>query len=217
MILNTLLSKFESFLNQSLQMDEAALTKLKQLAGIYLAVTITDLNQTYLITFHEQRLGLQLLPPNHDTTDEPITQTIDISISATLLSYLSLLLAKDPLLARQLNINFTGNIETINQIQALFFQLDIDWEEHLAQVIGDPAAYQISKLAKLGKQELITGGSKFIEMLSEYILDEQRYCPTAAELADFNQAVDELRSRAARLEIQLALLQRRERAYHETT
>lgn len=192
-MLKLLLTQLEQFLNHAIQTDEDALAHLRRLAGKILVV-----RQEYSITFQPQYLKICM------GTDQDIVP--DIIVTGPPQAFLSLLLTKDPLLASKQGLAFTDNAGVVQSVQALFLHLDIDWEEHVANFIGDIAAHELCKLARKTLTEGKIISNNFSEMVSEYLLEEQRLSPTTKELDNFAHEVAELRSYIARLEARYDLL-----------
>lgn len=133
--------------------------------------------------------------------------TPDATISAEIGVFARLGLARatgEPLAAG--DIQFSGDIETAQRFQRVLEGLDIDWEEQLAQHVGDMAAHQLwrgaTALARVGRHAARTLALD----VSEYLHEEARLLPARARVNAFFDAVDTLRADAERLEKRLARL-----------
>lgn len=105
-------------------------------------------------------------------------------------------------------VTIEGDTETAQRFGALWAHLDIDWEEQLSRLTGDPIAHQAGRLARgLGRW---AGGAAdtFRANLQEYLQEELRLLPTAAEVSDFAEDVEGLRDGVERLAARLTRLER---------
>ncbi len=86
--------------------------------------------------------------------------------------------------------------------------LDVDWEEHLARIIGDPFAHQVGTRARAAAR----WGKKTSETLTlnlqEYLQEEARLVPTRYEIEAFLSQVDILRDDIDRAEARIERLTR---------
>ncbi len=84
--------------------------------------------------------------------------------------------------------------------------LDVDWEEQLARVLGDPIANQIGRALRAagdwGGRTWETARAK----LKEYLEEESRLLPTRYEVDEFLSQVDGLRDDVERLATRIARL-----------
>ncbi len=107
-------------------------------------------------------------------------------------------------------VSVEGDTETAQRFGALWAQLDIDWEEQLSRLTGDPIAHQAGRLVRgLGRW---AGGTAdtFRANLQEYLQEELGLLPTAAEVSDFAAEVEGLRDDVERLAARLTRLERRQ-------
>lgn len=66
------------------------------------------------------------------------------------------------------------------------------FEENLAELVGDPIAFQIGYRLRAGQQQFAQQGASFKQMLAEYLTHELDLVPTKTELANFGQQVESL-------------------------
>jgi ubiquinone biosynthesis protein UbiJ len=104
------------------------------------------------------------------------------------------------------NVEISGDTRLGHQFKSVFSQMDIDWSEPLAELVGDTLAYQLQqsgkKLGQWGKESIKSVSSS----LSEYLQEESRDVVTATELEIFNDAVDQIRNDVDRLQAKINLL-----------
>ena len=97
-------------------------------------------------------------------------------------------------------VEISGDTRLGHQFKVAFSQMDIDWSEPLADLVGDEIAYQLQqtgkRFARWGKDTV----RSFSRSLSEYLQEESRDVVTGTELEIFNDAVDQLRQDVDRLQ-----------------
>jgi len=120
------------------------------------------------------------------------------------------LLAGDPqALIREGEVRISGDTDVANQFRDLLHMARPDLEEELAKIVGDPFAHELSNMAR----EMLDWGQRTVRSVSrsfgEYLTEERRTLPTAAEVAEFYRDVDRTANDVERAEARLALLRER--------
>jgi len=120
------------------------------------------------------------------------------------------LLAGDPqALIREGEVRISGDTDVANQFRDLLHMARPDLEEELAKLVGDPFAHELSNMAR----EMLDWGQRTVRSVSrsfgEYLTEERRTLPTAAEVAEFYRDVDRTANDVERAEARLALLRER--------
>jgi ubiquinone biosynthesis protein UbiJ len=191
------LKALEKAINQALSLDEQTLLKIKALQGKVLEIIIAPLDVRFFIQFNGQ---IALL----DSYEGPIDTLIHSSPIG--LIRLSVLPASKARSLFNEGIRISGDLELGQQIKRIFDELDIDWEGHLAHFTGDVVAYQMGSLVRKG----LALKNQFQESMrlnmTEYLQEELRVLPSADELHDFFNDVDELALDVERLEAHLQRL-----------
>ena len=191
MNLKTLLAlSIESALNAYLRMDPEAVTGMERLAGRVIGFEVTGLN--FILFCMPATDRVQVLP---EFDGEPDAVIKGSPISFTLMGILG-----DPRKAlSQGALKVTGDLQVGQAFYELLQAVEIDWEEMLAQRIGDIPAHQIGRLARsIGAWTNRTRDSLRMN-LTEYLQEEVRVVPTRLELEAFMDDVDTLRSDVDRL------------------
>lgn len=85
--------------------------------------------------------------------------------------------------------------------------LQIDWEEHLSHWIGDPLAYQTGQAARSVCQTVATRHQIWRENIADYLTEEARLTPHAAELQAQTAEIGALRDDAERLAARIRQLE----------
>ena len=180
----------ESSLNKYLQLDPEALPRFAALEGKIVAIEVSGLNQQ-LFLFPSADGFMVLMDFDGEA---------DAMIRGTPLALAKLGMAED---ARDLLFNgeveISGDTRVANQFNKLLSQLNIDWEELLAQSIGDIAAHKMGNVFR-DMGQWIKRSSQSVNLdVGEYLQEEIHLSPANAELRNFIQQVDEVREAADRL------------------
>jgi ubiquinone biosynthesis protein UbiJ len=86
--------------------------------------------------------------------------------------------------------------------------LDVDWEEQLARVIGDPFAHQVGNQVRAAAQWARKSSESLTADLQEYLQEEARLTPTRYEVEAFLSQVDILRDDVERAEARIERIER---------
>ncbi len=97
-------------------------------------------------------------------------------------------------------LQISGDIELGQHFQRLLKQIDLDWEEQAARVVGDVAAHQLGRAVR-GLRDWARQSRGYLEQdAREYLMEESRLLPRRDAVEQFLRAVDTLRADADRLE-----------------
>jgi ubiquinone biosynthesis accessory factor UbiJ len=103
-------------------------------------------------------------------------------------------------------VEIHGDTASGQRFQQILEAMDIDWEEHLARLIGDVAAHQAARLAREGQQYLRGSADTLRQDLGEYLTEESRLLPARIEVENFLADIDRLRMDTDRLEARVLRL-----------
>lgn len=198
MIKELSLRTLEQAIRSALALDEKSSTRLAALDGKTLALVILPLDVRFFIEFAHSSLFIKA------HTDHIPDCTIKSSPMG--LVRLSLLPASK---ARSLfndHIKMEGNAEFGEAVKALFDDLDIDWEGHLAYFTGDVVAHQIGNVVRKGAAFTEHLRNSFKHQFGDFLKEELRVSPGQEELRDFFDDVDIIRADVERLAAKIALL-----------
>ena len=192
-----LTASIESALNQYLSLDPLALSRFSSLEGKIIAIEIKGLNKT--LCLFPSTDGFMVL------TD--FDGEADATISGTPIALVKMGLAKDPkdvLFSGEIVIS--GDTAVANKFNRLLSQLDIDWEELLAQNVGDIAAHKIGNLFNSANKWFSRSFNSVALDSAEYIQEEVKLSPSNAELRQFVNKVDGLREATDRLAAKIQII-----------
>jgi ubiquinone biosynthesis protein UbiJ len=107
------------------------------------------------------------------------------------------------------HVRFGGDEGLAQRFSQTLAGLDIDWEEFLAQRIGDVPAHEIGRLGRRARSGAQRFRANARETLSDYLTEESRLLPHRFEVEAFLEDVDTLRDDTERLEARIARLESR--------
>lgn len=105
-------------------------------------------------------------------------------------------------------VEIEGDTGLAHAFSAALARLDVDWEEQLARLIGDPFAHQVGNQVRdaghWGKRTI----DSMTANLTEYLQEERRLVPTRYEVEAFLSQVDTLRDDVERIAARIERLTR---------
>lgn len=199
--INTSLNKAsENVLTPQLTQDAPTQAKLAKLAGKNIAFEIKKINQTLYFLPQADALLIE--------TEAP--KDIDVTIRAKPSTILKI--ARDGMDNAELEsgeLEIAGDAITGQRFAKLLSELNIDWEELLAQRIGDvPAHIFASGLGSLLTWSKDTS-SALKDNVNEYLVEESRLLASHSAVNQYLDKVDTLRNDTARLAARIQQLKNR--------
>lgn len=184
--------------NRLLGYDEVALAACREMQGHCIAVDITDLDFQFYC--HPGDWGIRL-------SGEPPLGEVDASISGRLMALVNLASREDKISTSiQEGVSFNGNAALAQNMQRILANLDIDWEEALAQHTGDVLAFQLNQRARRFAAWIGNSADSLLQTSSEYLREEARLSPTRVEFQAFQSRLTALKNDVARGEARLQRL-----------
>jgi len=143
-------------------------------------------------------------------------ESADVTVSGAASDFLALLAAEDKASALiNGNLKIIGDSSRLLALEKALAALDIDWEQHLATVIGDIPAHQIGRAIRQGAQFRRSAHRSFERHIREFIHEEARLSPPRIEVDDFLDAVQQLGLQTDRAEAGIRRLKRRAAALEQ--
>lgn len=96
-------------------------------------------------------------------------------------------------------LHFSGEIGTAKRFQEFAQSLEIDWQEPIAIAFGDPIGHTLTTGLQAFGGWLLNTGRSTRQDISEYLQEEIKVTPPAAEQQLFFEQVDQARSKTDRL------------------
>lgn len=157
---------------------------LAALDGSSVALTLRGVDLELFVTVTGPRLAL-----HRELDREP-----HVRISGTPAAFVRLVRGGDttaPAAARDA-VDIQGNLAIATAWQNWLRQLDLDWEEWLATLLGDVPARQISRAARGLAAWAEAAADTLRTDAAEYLSEETSLVPAAAQVAASGRAIDEL-------------------------
>ncbi len=107
------------------------------------------------------------------------------------------------------NLRIEGDSSALIALARVLADIEIDWERHLALVIGDVPAHQIGRTVRGSARWSRDAHASLLRHVTEFVHEEARLAPSRMETADFAADVQALARRAARLDNALRRIGRR--------
>ena len=194
---NAVLSAIEAALNRYLALDPEGARGLAPLYGRIIGIEIQGLGTR-----------VTLVPgPDRVQVFGAYDATPDCLIRGAPLALLRMMTAeqKDAEISKGA-VEIEGDSTIAHDLAKALAGLDVDWEEQLARLVGDPIAHPVGQ----GVRGLAEWGRRSADVLTadlkEYLEEEARLLPTRYEVSDFLAQVDALRDDVERLEARVERL-----------
>lgn len=201
MLLNAFILPLEAAFNTWLKLEERnhghARQRLQALQGqlIHLRITNPGFDLYFLPTTDTVKIS-----PHYDAP-------ADVSIQGSALALMRLAQSEDSGKAMLENgIKIEGDLGLGTEFSKILREIDVDWEELLAQAVGDTVAHQAGQLARNTQGWMKQSTQAMRLNTQEYLQEEARFLPADAELSDYYAQVDQLRLDSERLEARLTRL-----------
>ena len=190
----------ETTINRYLALDPEMLTKLAAFSGKVIKIELSGIDKQFYIF------------PSDKGVEVRVEHESDAGVDAdTILRGTPIALFKMGLTSNAANMLLKGEVEITgdtrlgHQFKQAFSEMDIDWSEPLAELVGDGLAYQVQQASK----RFFSWGKQSVEAVSlsasEYLQEESRDVVTETELEIFYQNVDDIRNDVDRLEAKINL------------
>jgi len=194
-------SALEAVINHCLQFDPDALQRVRGLSGKVIGVELLGLNLKFYLL--PDSVGLQLRAE--------CESDVDVWLRGAPLSMMRMGLGGDQQKALfSGDVEIVGDTDTGQQIRDIMNDLDLDWEEQLAKVVGDVVGHKIGNAVRGVADWATQTRSSVAQDVSEYLQEESRLLPHREAIGPFLEAVDTLRSDVDRMaaRVQRLLTQR---------
>ena len=200
-VITAVLMAAEGAINRSLELDPASARDLADLSGTVLAVECwAPALEIFAIVEADGQLHLT------SYSEQPC----NVRVRGGLSDFLTLATAEDPAVTLiNSDLEIIGKSAPLIALQTIVAKMQPDWEAPLVEVLGDVAGHQLANLLRQIFRWGQTSSQSLRRQLSEFILEEGRLSPPAAELEYFYQEIDTLVLKVDRLESRLKRLAHR--------
>lgn len=187
-----LLRSFEFSIEQALRYDPGTQRQIEQWEGRHILIDSTSPRLTCHVLFVDSKI--QLRSYCESTPDCQITGRLkDIAALA----------GHDVHSLANTGVEVRGDIALLSQLQKLAKQIDIDWEQALADVVGDTAASALGRMIRQQSAWLQERFSEIPQWLPDYLSEELQATPSANELQSFYEDIYLLQQDVERLTARL--------------
>jgi ubiquinone biosynthesis protein UbiJ len=200
-VITAALMAAEGAINRGLELDPASARDLADLSGTILAIECwAPVLEVFAVVEPEGRLHLTSY----------CEQPCSVRVRGGLSDFLALTTADDPAVTLiNSDLEIIGNSAQLIALQTLVGNMQPDWEAPLVEVLGDVAGHQLANLLRQVFSWGQNSSKSLRRQLSEFILEEGRLSPPAAELENFYQEIDSLVLKTDRIESRLKRLAQR--------
>lgn len=199
----TWLSPLSFMLRKLIASDETFASAVQALAGKTILFHVDGLEIHLFATFHVGEITLSHELPSY-------VESADVSLRGRVKDFIAL--AKQQRDGQSMSagqVEIQGDLHTAQAAQNLFKSIDLDLEELLARATTDSFAYGVGSFVRRAARNTRQGLASLEQDLGEYIQYEKRLTPSASEIDDFVQAVDELAVDTERLELRIKQFSKR--------
>lgn len=194
----------EELLNRVLAKDSYLQSHIKTFLGKSLQISVHPPGVTVTVLFEQDRIRLLSSPA------ELVNIEITASIRGNVSELLPLLIEKpDRKPLSNPAITVTGDVNFIQDIYASLHDLDIDWEDYLAPMLGNLITNELSRFGKDLQEWTQQVSSNMRRNVEEYLKEEERIFPKKEQLKDFSEELDRLKLKIDRVKAKFKVLYER--------
>ncbi|RYY73626.1 MAG: hypothetical protein EOO52_16560 [Gammaproteobacteria bacterium] len=186
------LASAETIIQGALAYDPGSRIALAQLAPQVLAIQSTAPEFKIFVVPDER--GIKLLGQYEGN--------ITTQLQGTMIAFASLI-KSERLNLKDTGVTIIGSTSFVSELQKIFKQIDIDWEEILTRFFGDIVGHQGAGIIRSKIAWSKDRATNIQRLTSEFLTEELRVLPSAPELNFFNAQVDELKLGIDRVEARI--------------
>ena len=187
---------FQGLINRALAADSQVARRVDKLAGKSLRIDCAEPAFDIIIEIDQQRLILrQCLDNDHQ---------VNTHLQGKLSSFIEVASSTDKAAAIiNSDVRLIGDSQLLVDLQEALNLVDIDWEFHLAQLLGDVPAHLLGNFARTSADHLSRIPPIFARHLQEYLLEEAKLVPQHYEVEAQQKDVKATRQQIDRVEAKL--------------
>lgn len=187
----------ERGINDALRYDPATRQRIAGHAGRVLAVECRRPSFTIWFLFTAE--GTVEIYDSCETT-------IDATVRAGAVGLLRQLAAARPGTSAAAGVEVEGDREFVDEMGRIARDIDIDWEEPIARLLGDVAARQVGDMLRGAAGFLKRATVTFRRNGEDFLRHEAQAFPSAREVREFARDTEDIREDADRVEARLHAL-----------
>ncbi len=181
----------ESGGNWLLRLDPESVRRMRELQGVVVCLEIEGLHQRLYLMPKEDGIAIRR---GHEGPADVTLSGSPVTIAQLGLRGIQGKIFQDG------KLTIEGDVELGQRFQNVLSQIDLDWEEFVARILGDVPARQLGNLLRGFGDWQRSARTTALQNASEYLQEEARLLAPASLVSQFTAAVDELRSAVDRLE-----------------
>jgi len=175
--------------NRLLRLDPETLKRLGDLQGRVVCVEFRDLGHRLFL--HPSEAGFRL---STESATPPA-----VTLRGSLAAFVRLGLDPERRGPAPGELDIQGDVALGQRMQTILHHLDLDWEEPLTRLLGDPAGHALARGLRAAHAWHVEALKTFGANTAEYLQEESRLVPVRAEVETFMDSVDVLRGDVDRL------------------
>ena len=179
---NTITALIEIAFNRYLNLDPDAKGRMPAIAGKAIQINIRDLDVALYMKVTSNRIEVL---SSYDGE-------IHSQMHASVLTLMKMGMASGTSVVGE-DIEMSGDLDVGRQFRDLLAKVDIDWEEILSRYTGDIVAHKIGNAVRLVKNWSAKTTDSLSKDVGEYLQEESGQLPSAYEVKQFVEQVDEVR------------------------
>jgi len=185
----------DAMINRYLLLDPEIAQKISAFEGRVIAINLVGLNKKFYL-FPQGSAEDTCIKLSEHYEGEP-----DTVLKGSPVALFKMGIASDvaPMMLKG-EVEISGDMRLGREFKKLLAEMDVDWEESLASLIGDAPAHQLTRVAKQFTRWAGKAKQSIVADISEYLQEESRDVVAGVELEMFYQDVDELRDDVDRLQ-----------------
>ncbi len=197
----------DAMLNRYLSLDPEMAKKMSVFEGRVIAIELTGINKKFYV-FPQNDTEGACIKLSEYYEGEP-----DAVIKGTPAALFKMGVTSDvaPMMLKG-EVEIVGDMRLGREFKKLLAEMEVDWEDHLASLIGDAPAHQLVRVAKQFSRWTNSARQSIATDISEYLQEESRDVVAGAELEMFYDDVDELRNGVDRLQAKFDVLSKKSEA-----
>jgi ubiquinone biosynthesis protein UbiJ len=196
---DAVLAVVEQALNRYIELDPEGAAAFAAMEGRIIGIELTGFGTRVTIIPSERRLQLF---GGYDAEPDCLIRGTPLALAR-----MSMAERKETQII-QGEVEILGDTSLAQAFNRAIAGLDVDWEEQLARIIGDPFAHQVGNQARAAAQWARKTSASLTADLQEYLQEEARLTPTRYEIEAFLAQVDILRDDIERAEARMERLAR---------
>jgi len=193
----------ERLVNRILALDAECVAALSGLDGRVLALAPAGFGWALLVRPGSRGFAFQA----STASAVDLEAEVDVVISGPPFSLLAAMTAGGADGAFPEEVRIAGEMAIAQRLQRALGNLDVDWEEQLARVLGDVAAHEVARVARGAAAWGRESAGRAVEQVGEYLAAETGVAVGVAELEEFAGAIEDLRDDAERLAARVARIE----------